>query len=65
MEERVLRDRTARQSYVLLNQSSVTNWKSPVRRRAPGPGLVLAVIVSMTLWLGLFWIARETLALVN
>lgn len=64
-EERVSRDSTARQSFLLLNTSTSTHQKAPSRRRPSGPGLVLAVILSMTLWLGLFWLAGQIFALLS
>lgn len=53
------RDNTARQYLLLVTPREAVREVERPTRRDTGRGLLLAVVVSLTLWAGLIWIASE------
>ncbi|MEQ1490082.1 MAG: hypothetical protein ABL932_05980 [Terricaulis sp.] len=57
---------TARNLYLLVNTTEPERTKTPVAtRRVSGVGLASAVLVSLMLWAGLFWLGVQIIAAIT
>ncbi len=59
-------DNAAQEFYLLLDANEPARAKRPPAcPRRSGPGLLLAVLVSIVLWIGLVWIAAQVGSLLS
>ncbi|MEQ1819920.1 MAG: hypothetical protein ABL871_15065 [Terricaulis sp.] len=57
---------TARHLYLLVSTTEPERTKAPpAAQRVSGVGLAAAVVVSLLLWAGLFWIGAQILAAIT